>query len=82
VVYMGVSTVPHICEGLLTGLPARTPVAVVQHASLPDQRVHHTSLGCLASDVIEYGLASPSVLLIGDVFAASQALEQAHQATG
>jgi uroporphyrin-III C-methyltransferase len=82
VVYMGVSTVPHICEGLLTGLPARTPVAVVQHASLPNQRVHHTSLGCLASDVIEYGLASPSVLLIGDVFAASQALEQAHQATG
>jgi uroporphyrin-III C-methyltransferase len=75
VVYMGVSGVQHISSGLLTGLPATTPVAVVQHASLPQQRIHHTTLGQLAGDVIASQLQSPSVLLIGDVFAASQALD-------
>jgi uroporphyrin-III C-methyltransferase len=75
VVYMGVSGVQQISSGLLTGLPAATPVAVVQHASLPQQRVHHTTLGALADDVITFKLQSPSVLLIGDVFAAQQALD-------
>jgi uroporphyrin-III C-methyltransferase len=74
VVYMGVSGVAHISAGLLAGLPASTAVAVVQHASLPQQRIHHTTLGALADDVIAHKLESPSVLLIGDVFAASQAL--------
>jgi uroporphyrin-III C-methyltransferase len=74
VVYMGMSCVQHISSGLLAGLPATTPVAVVQHASLPQQRIHHTTLGALADDVITFKLQSPSVLLIGDVFAAQQAL--------
>jgi uroporphyrin-III C-methyltransferase len=76
VVYMGVSGVQHISTGLLAGLPAHTPVAVVQHASLPQQRIHHTTLGTLASDVAMHQLASPSVLLIGDVFAAQVALQE------
>jgi uroporphyrin-III C-methyltransferase len=75
VVYMGVSGVQHISSGLLTGLPATTPVAVVQHASLPQQRIHHTTLEQLADDVIRFKLQSPSVLLIGDVFAAQQAMD-------
>ena len=84
VVYMGVSSVEQISAGLLVGLKASTPVAVVQHASLPQQRIHHTSLGHLAHDAQAYQLASPSVLLIGDVFAASQALDshQTHRAQG
>ena len=76
VVYMGVSGIEHISQGLLHGLPASTPVAVVQHASLPEQRIHHTTLARLASDVATHQLASPSVLLIGDVFAAQAALTQ------
>jgi uroporphyrin-III C-methyltransferase len=76
VVYMGVSGVESICEGLLHGLAFDTPVAVVQHASLPQQRIHRTLLGQLARDVREHQLASPSVLLIGDVFAAQAALEE------
>jgi uroporphyrin-III C-methyltransferase len=82
VVYMGVSGVQHISSGLLTGLSASTPVAVVQHASLPQQRIHHTTLGALADDVVTFKLASPSVLLIGDVFAAQQALDERSQAVG
>jgi uroporphyrin-III C-methyltransferase len=74
VIYMGVSSIERISAGLLEGLAFDTPVAIVQHATLPEQRVHHTVLGQLAQDVRAHELASPSVLLIGDVFAAQQAL--------
>ena len=74
VIYMGVSGVQAIRQGLLSGLPGETPVAIVQHASLPEQRIHHTTLTRLADDVAQHRLASPSVLLIGDVFAAEKAL--------
>ena len=74
VIYMGVSGIEPISLGLLHGLPGATPAAVVQHASLPQQRIHHTRLDRLAHDVAAHHLASPSVLLIGDVFAAEKAL--------
>ncbi|MFL6662632.1 MAG: uroporphyrinogen-III C-methyltransferase, partial [Rhizobacter sp.] len=38
VIYMGVASVESLQRGLLAGLPAATPAAVVQHASLPSQR--------------------------------------------
>lgn len=38
VIYMGMKGVANIAHGLLAGLPAHTPVAVIQNASLPHQR--------------------------------------------
>jgi hypothetical protein len=35
VIYMGVSGAPPSRQELLSGLPAHTPVAIIQHASLP-----------------------------------------------
>lgn len=70
VIYMGVSGAARIQEELLTGLPADTPVAVVQNASLPSQRHLATTLGQLAQDIARTGLASPSVIVIGQVTAA------------
>ncbi len=67
VVYMGVRSAERIQEDLLTGLPAHTPVAVVQHASLPAQRHALTTLGELAATIAREGLASPSVIVVGDV---------------
>lgn len=67
VIYMGVSSAARIQEDLLTGLPAATPVAVVQRASLPDQRHAVTTLGELAATIAREGLASPSVIVVGDV---------------
>ncbi|MDO9438133.1 uroporphyrinogen-III C-methyltransferase [Hydrogenophaga sp.] len=67
VIYMGVSGVRRIQDELLTGLPAATPVAVVQRASLPDQRHAVTTLGELSATVSREGLASPSVIVVGDV---------------
>ncbi|MFN4120848.1 uroporphyrinogen-III C-methyltransferase [Acidovorax sp.] len=67
VIYMGVSGAATIEQELLTGLPADTPVAIVQHATLPHQRHAVTTLGALHATITEQGLASPSVIVVGDV---------------
>lgn len=68
VVYMGVAASEHITGELLAGgLPASTPVAVIQHASLPQQRHALTTLAALPATLVREGLGSPSVLVIGDV---------------
>jgi len=67
VIYMGVSGAARIERELLHGLPAGTPVAVIQHASLPQQRHVATTLGRLQRGIAEAGLASPAVIVVGDV---------------
>jgi uroporphyrin-III C-methyltransferase len=79
VIYMGVSGVGAIAEGLLQGLPAHTPVAVVQSATLPQQRHVATWLGDLAGVVAREQLASPAVIVVGDVVAGLAAASAAQQ---
>jgi uroporphyrin-III C-methyltransferase len=67
VIYMGVSGVAHIQDELLYGLPDTTPVAVVQNASLPTQRHAVCTLAELQATITREGLASPSVIVVGDV---------------
>jgi uroporphyrin-III C-methyltransferase len=67
VIYMGVSGAAHIQEDLLTGLPASTPVAIVQRASHPDQRHAVSTLGEMAATIAAQALASPAVIVVGDV---------------
>jgi uroporphyrin-III C-methyltransferase len=67
VVYMGVSGAAHIQAELLTGLPATTPVAVVQHATLPQQRHAVCELQHLHATLQREGLGSPSVIVVGHV---------------
>jgi len=79
VVYMGVARLAELQAGLLDGgrgLPASTPAAIVQHASLPTQRGAVTTLGALAQTVAAHGLGSPAVLVIGDVLQGLAALPQ------
>ena len=83
VIYMGVSGAARIQDELLTGLPASTPVAVVQRASLPDERSVVTTLGELEATIVREQLASPSVIVVGDVIsgvAAAAAPVQFHVA--
>ncbi|MES2980040.1 MAG: uroporphyrinogen-III C-methyltransferase [Pseudomonadota bacterium] len=77
VIYMGVSGAQRIQDELLTGLPASTPVAVIQDASLPSQRHLATQLGELAREIERRGFASPSVIVVGDVVG-SLALAASH----
>ena len=69
VIYMGVSGAARIQEGLLAGLPADTPAAVIQQATLPGQRHLGTTLGELAAAIAREQLASPAVIVVGDVMA-------------
>jgi uroporphyrin-III C-methyltransferase len=72
VVYMGVARLQQIQQGLLKGgMPASTPIAMIERASLPDQRQHACILADLCSQAASFGLKSPAVLVIGDVVAAS-----------
>jgi len=67
VIYMGVGGAERIRQELLSALPAATPVAVVQRASLPDQRQAVTTLGELHATIAREQLASPAVIVVGDV---------------
>ncbi|MFZ2389594.1 MAG: uroporphyrinogen-III C-methyltransferase [Polaromonas sp.] len=77
VIYMGVSGAERIQNELLDGLPAATPVAVIQNASLPTQRHIATTLGMLADNIRQSGMASPSIIVVGDVIS-GVALAAAH----
>jgi uroporphyrin-III C-methyltransferase len=71
---MGLSQVAHIQSQLLLGLPALTPVALLQDISLPQQRQALTQLGDLVQCVSEHGFVSPTVMVVGQVVAGMQAL--------
>ena len=67
VIYMGMTTIQNLQRGLLQGLPAHTAVAVVQHASLPQQRTVVCTLSDLVDVVKREQLGSPSIIIVGDV---------------
>ncbi|WP_092385066.1 uroporphyrinogen-III C-methyltransferase [Halopseudomonas salegens] len=68
VVYMGVARLAQIETGLLAGgLPGCTPVAMIERASLPEQRETRCTLDSLEQVATDVGLQSPAVLIIGDV---------------
>ncbi len=67
VIYMGVSGAADIQAQLLTGLPASTPLAIIQHATLPQQRHAVSTLGELTDTIAREQLGSPAVIVIGDV---------------
>ena len=76
VIYMGVSGAGHIQNELLTGLPAATPVAVIQNATLATQRHITCTLGVLATAIQAAGLASPAIIVVGDVISGLVAAAQ------
>jgi uroporphyrin-III C-methyltransferase len=85
VIYMGVAQAERLQAGLLRTLPAHTPAAAVQHASLPQQRQVVTTLGELPATLREQGIGSPAILIVGDVLRGAAALatredEQRHAA--
>ncbi len=67
VIYMGVAGVRELQDALLTGLPPDTPVAVVQDASLPGQRFITATLDGLAGAVRAGRIASPAIIVVGEV---------------
>lgn len=79
VIYMGVRGARAIQQALLQGLGPHTPVAIIQNVSLPSQRHAVCTLDQLCSTIEREQLASPSVMVVGDVMQGLLSLQHAAQ---
>ncbi|HEV7800878.1 MAG TPA: uroporphyrinogen-III C-methyltransferase, partial [Burkholderiales bacterium] len=82
VIYMGIARCAALQHSLISaGLAGATPVLVVQDASLVRERQLRTTLERVAEDVIAHEIASPAIMVIGEVakkkrFDATDAIEK------
>jgi uroporphyrin-III C-methyltransferase len=68
VIYMGVATATDITEKLIgDGLSPDTPVAVIERATRVDARALRTILTDLGDMIVRHGVASPAIIIVGDV---------------
>ena len=78
VVYMGLNEASAISAGLMAhGRAADTPVAVIEHATTPRQRVTRARLDQLAQVIVEREISPPALLVIGAVVAVHDVLQAA-----
>ena len=68
VIYMGLVGLPYICEQLIAhGMPADTPVALVEKGTLPDQKVHTGTLASMPGYVEGREIHAPTLTIVGSV---------------
>ena len=68
VLYMGVNNLPEICRQLVAhGLPGDTPAALVEKATLPDERCITGTLAELPSLALRHQVRPPALIMIGSV---------------
>ncbi|QJI30257.1 uroporphyrinogen-III C-methyltransferase [Pseudomonas sp. ADAK18] len=76
VVYMGVAKLGEIRQQLLeAGMAADMPVAMIENASLPEQRECRSDLSGMEDDARNFSLKSPAILVIGHVAAMAQTVQ-------
>jgi uroporphyrin-III C-methyltransferase/precorrin-2 dehydrogenase/sirohydrochlorin ferrochelatase len=65
---MGVAQLPSIVEGLVQGgMKSITPLAFIERAYLPGQRVTVSNLGAALQDAAACEVKNPAVIVVGDV---------------
>lgn len=75
VLLMGVGRLAGIAEALVAGgRDPRTPVAIVERATSPTQRVTTGDLATIAATAAAAGVSSPAVTVVGDVVAVRDAI--------
>ena len=68
VFYMGLHGVPAICAGLTGhGMPATTPVALIQQGTTPNQRVFISTLEYLPELAKKEEIKAPTLIIVGEV---------------
>lgn len=68
VLYMGVNNLPEICRQLMAhGLPGDTPAALVEKATLPDERCITGTVAELPSLALRFQVRPPALIMIGGV---------------
>ena len=76
VIYMGLATSHEIAEKLMSdGLSPHTPVAVIESATRPEQRVLRSLLADLGDLVTRENVKSPGLIVVGDVVVHADALD-------
>ncbi len=76
VMYMALKHLDEIRGRLLAGgRRPDEPMAIVSHASLPDQRVVETTLGACVEDAAAGGAVAPAMIVLGEVVRLRQALD-------
>ena len=58
---------PDVIDDLLVHYPADTPIALVQRATWPEERVHRGRLGELLSEIEPRSWLLTTMLLVGEV---------------
>ena len=68
VILMGVATLPTTCEQLVAaGRPSSEPVAVIERATWPEERITLGTLADIAETAERIGVGSPAVVVVGSV---------------
>jgi len=68
VFYMGLQGLKVICQKLIEhGMPEETPIALVQKATTPDQKVVTGVLKTMARDVENSNIKPPTLIIVGNV---------------
>jgi len=68
VFYMGLHGAPTLCKELVAhGLPATTPVALVEQGTTPQQRVFTATLDTLLEVIANEDIKPPTLIIVGDV---------------
>lgn len=78
VIYMGIATLPTICAQLIAhGLDPATPAALVERATLPEERCVTGSVATLPTLATLHRVKAPALIVIGSVVSLRPVLTQA-----
>jgi uroporphyrin-III C-methyltransferase len=76
VLFMGLERIERLCSGLVAaGMGVTTPAAVISRGTLPDEEAVSGTLDDLAA--LATGLASPALVIVGEVVAVGAELAEA-----
>jgi uroporphyrin-III C-methyltransferase / precorrin-2 dehydrogenase / sirohydrochlorin ferrochelatase len=68
VFYMGLHGAPTLCKEMVAhGLPASTPVALVEQGTTPQQRVYIATLDTLLDVIASEDIKPPTLIIVGEV---------------
>ncbi|SDE34427.1 uroporphyrinogen-III C-methyltransferase [Mucilaginibacter pineti] len=67
VIYMGMKKLDEIAQTYVSAGKGQTPAAIIQHASLPHQKLAKGQVKDLAAMALENKLTYPALIIIGDV---------------
>ena len=68
VIYMGLTGFALLCQQLIEhGLPATTPVALIEHGTMRDQRVFTGTLSDLPTRIEQSEVHAPTLVIVGEV---------------